>query len=248
MDAQPTEILGRFFLEAIDGTSVRIEARMGMELGLGGANSLRRVSKQWRAIAESLPLWHRLHLVDDISADSKRGEGVKEGNTKMLEDCLTRARQAGEPLHITLETKRAEVTIDAKGQVASIALLLTASRECQWGSFSYISRSPFSFEMLGLVVEKLHRRGTTWSWFNLDVNMPIVGDDVSWMVEIFGKIGRMPGLEGLGMTLGDIEDGELLAWYIPTAVCWTSRWNWLRDLEIDGTSALFLMIVAITPS
>ncbi|KAJ8090491.1 hypothetical protein PM082_002379 [Marasmius tenuissimus] len=242
MNTQPTEIVRHIFLEAVKGERLLFEACTGMEKGYGTARTLRKVCKEWRDIAEGLPIWHRLTL---RHIDHRKCQ--KEDLFVFLGECLHLAKRSGRGLEVTLEVKADELR-DHEDQLTCEALRWLAKQERQWASFSYASWFGSVCELVVNVLESLRQLECSWLQFDLKMCGPFPSADGYQMIDICREIGRMRGLEKLGLAM---DKGPFIRpWTcnIPTTVPSESRWNWLQELEVDGSSSLCLMIVVICPS
>ncbi|KAL0056519.1 hypothetical protein AAF712_016876, partial [Marasmius tenuissimus] len=212
MESQPNEILRRILFESANGESISIEACSGEEIGRGMATSFRNISRRWRAVAESLPLWHRLIFTHHRDLAPIR----TTFDAAFLGTCLQLARQSRMDLEVTLEVQDKDL-YDNEGELLCRALEFVGKWECRWSESAYVSHARASCNVLSMVLEDLRKWGQSWQLFSLDLHDLKEGGEASLMAEICCKIGFMPALDILRLRMDELQHEGPWARYIPTS-------------------------------
>ncbi|KAJ8083324.1 hypothetical protein PM082_009196 [Marasmius tenuissimus] len=164
-----------------------------------------------------------------------------------LGTCLQLARQSRMDLEVTLEVQDKDL-YDNEGELLCRALEFVGKWECRWSESAYVSHARASCNVLSMVLEDLQKWGQSWQLFSLDLRDLKEGGEALLMAEICCKIGFMPALDILRLRMDELQHEGPWARYIPTSVGCRARWNWVKELEVDGSSTVCLMLLAICPS
>ncbi|KAL0570599.1 hypothetical protein V5O48_011366 [Marasmius crinis-equi] len=247
MDRTPNEILREILLNTIGGEHIVFEACYGFELQPGSAGILSRVSKLWRAMAEKLPVWHKLDLYHDNHVTYVNGR-LRERRKDMvfLERCMQRARETGKQLEIDLEVMGSDIR--EGGNLCCETLWLLSQSEQSWATFSYRSVSQTSCELASRVLHGLQDHGARCDAFSLELRHMYWVKDADWMGTICSIVGTMEGLVQLSMKLDYLWDD--MGWdnFLPTTVWPESRWSYLRHIEIEASSTVLRLFMSFCPS